>query len=209
MKPKPDIHIAARKFVNRFIRNRKPRRLHLSKNLVNLKDISEMPQKTDDKPIGIWYGIGDSWIDWCVSEGFGGIHQYIYEVVVNESRILTIDNMRDFEKFENEHHDLADWRKELQKADNLIFQELMLCTGRKSYLDSMNYGNVAKSFDGIEITPYQWEKRLESMWYYGWDCASGCIWNPDAITELNLFAQYDVKKNEFVKVSLQTDKMKV
>jgi len=38
---------------------------------------------------------------------------------------------------------------------------------------------VSKEYDGIEIAPYQWDARLSLIWYYGWDVASGCIWNLD------------------------------
>lgn len=36
--------------------------------------------------------------------------------------------------------------------------------------------------------PYQWRRRNERgfSWYYGWDCASGCIWRASAIREIRL-----------------------
>jgi hypothetical protein len=51
--------------------------------------------------------------------------------------------------------------------------------GRMSYID---WPRVAERFDGVIIAPYQWKHRLELMWYYGWDCASGCIWNARAVS---------------------------
>ena len=38
---------------------------------------------------------------------------------------------------------------------------------------------------GIIISPYQWDCRLalESGWYYGWDCSSGCIWDISCIQD--------------------------
>ena len=51
----------------------------------------------------------------------------------------------------------------------------------------IQWAEVASLYDGIEIAPYQFERRLGyhseigkavSDWYYGWDCASGCIWTP-------------------------------
>ena len=35
------------------------------------------------------------------------------------------------------------------------------------------------------VSPYQWNCRLslETCWYYGLDCASGCIWYLDCIKE--------------------------
>ncbi|MEQ1888067.1 MAG: hypothetical protein ABL951_02670 [Alphaproteobacteria bacterium] len=47
----------------------------------------------------------------------------------------------------------------------------------------MNWSAMANRYDGVIIAPYCHEKRcsLSAVWYYGWDCASGRIWNADAI----------------------------
>jgi len=53
---------------------------------------------------------------------------------------------------------------------------------------------VAKRYTGIEIEPYNWERRnsgpnnnysMSMLWYYGWDCASGCVWELDALVSFN------------------------
>jgi len=51
---------------------------------------------------------------------------------------------------------------------------------------SINWPRVAREYDGILITPYQWEARLDhrTSWFYGWDCASGCIWNLAALEQV-------------------------
>ena len=54
-----------------------------------------------------------------------------------------------------------------------------------SRLGEPDWGAVAARYDGIEIAPYVWERRLEVWWYYGWDCASGCLWRPKA-TKIHL-----------------------
>jgi hypothetical protein len=36
---------------------------------------------------------------------------------------------------------------------------------------------LTDKYDGIEINPYQFEARYQYLWYYGWDIASGCVWN--------------------------------
>ena len=43
---------------------------------------------------------------------------------------------------------------------------------------------VSKQYSGIEINPYQHSNRYTSMWYYGWDVASGCIWKNDLIKNI-------------------------
>lgn len=45
----------------------------------------------------------------------------------------------------------------------------------------LEWDRVAEEYQGILIAPYQWSRRLELMWYYSWDCASGCIWDITAI----------------------------
>lgn len=41
----------------------------------------------------------------------------------------------------------------------------------------LNWPKVYEDYSGLLITPYVWSARLDFMWYYGWDCASACIWD--------------------------------
>jgi len=60
-------------------------------------------------------------------------------------------------------------------------------TFNKQYSENTNrcmdilWGDLKQKYDGLIIAPYQWERRLDLMWYYSWDCASGVIWNLDAV----------------------------
>jgi hypothetical protein len=46
----------------------------------------------------------------------------------------------------------------------------------------IDWKSVAKSYSGIVISPYLWEPRpRKPSWYYAWHCASGCIWDANAI----------------------------
>jgi len=47
----------------------------------------------------------------------------------------------------------------------------------------IDWDEVRKYANGIIITPYQVGCRCDpaTIWYNGWDCASGCIWNPEII----------------------------
>jgi len=46
---------------------------------------------------------------------------------------------------------------------------------------AIDWQKVAELYSGIIIAPYQWRCRMNMMWYYGWDCASGCIWDVSVI----------------------------
>jgi hypothetical protein len=50
--------------------------------------------------------------------------------------------------------------------------------------DGIRWDKVAERYQGILIPNYIWEKRMDPFWYYPWDCASGCIWNVDAIESI-------------------------
>jgi hypothetical protein len=55
------------------------------------------------------------------------------------------------------------------------------------YRPKIDWARVAEEYQGIIIAPYCWQRRLDGpahSWYYGWDCASGCIWDAEAIAEL-------------------------
>jgi hypothetical protein len=41
----------------------------------------------------------------------------------------------------------------------------------------IDWKKVAKDYCGIEIPRYLWSCRMSHSWYYGWDVASGCIWD--------------------------------
>lgn len=51
---------------------------------------------------------------------------------------------------------------------------------------AIDWARVAHDYQGVLITPYQWSLRLDPKvyWYYGWDCASGCIWDISAIAQM-------------------------
>ena len=51
---------------------------------------------------------------------------------------------------------------------------------------SIAWEKVKALYDGVIIAPYHWERRLNLMWYYGWDCASGVIWHLSAIDNVTL-----------------------
>lgn len=92
---------------------------------------------------------------------------------------------------------------ELAKDANVLIvktsEELAALSGRypslrgSCYLsgESINWAAMARDYDGIIIAKYFSEMRLSHAWYYTWDCASGCIWSPDAIMSTRLLNDSD------------------
>jgi hypothetical protein len=48
----------------------------------------------------------------------------------------------------------------------------------------IDWNKVSKSYKGIQINYYSNKHRLDMLWYYGWDCESGCIWDISCIKNI-------------------------
>lgn len=145
--------------VETILKNNSDIRIHTSKNLIDKLEMRRFTQKPGDKPEGFWYGFGDAWIEWTEFAGPEYKGEYIYEVDINGSNILQIRDYSEIEEFTKEY------QFEEQIIPRIIF-----------YID---WPRIASKYDGIEINPYIYNARLNDkfLWYYGWDVASGCIWN--------------------------------
>jgi hypothetical protein len=127
-----------------------------------------MPQSPFEKPNGIWYGCGDAWIVWLESEMPSWLEDssYLYEIELGEG-ILKISTDEEFVQFE----------------------KIFLTVSTMGGMRAINWPAVAKIYNGIEICPYNYNRRMKSNWYYGWDVASGCIWNKKGIAGINLLSE--------------------
>jgi hypothetical protein len=120
------------------------------------------------KPTGLWYaaGTGTEWLT-AAREMWGPGHRYrhFYDVTfVDQSLVLVIAKTAELRAFTAEYAE----RSSAAAETSLRF----------AYID---WARVAEDFDAVEVVPYLWSCRLEYSWYYGWDCASGCVLNPKAV----------------------------
>src|SRR5579872_5717959 len=153
------------------------RLVHYSKEIISLSDLhldkQDITHNHFAKPSGFWVSDDDceeNWKSWCESEEFQVENlKYAHDVKLNtEANILYLRNANDIDKFSN-------------------LYSKKLCFGSPD-LKKIDWAKVAQDFEGIIITPYIWERRFQTdaVWYYTWDCASGCIWNIDAIESITL-----------------------
>jgi hypothetical protein len=138
------------------------RLIHYSrKTVTNINPVVAQPGKYG-KPNGLWVSVESSnlsWKDWWEREGFPlDWFDYQYRVkLCKKHRVLIINSEQEFLQFCSEFEN----------------------TGQ------INWAVVANRYDGIIIARYFSQFRLSSHdWYYGWDCASGCIWNQDSIESI-------------------------
>jgi hypothetical protein len=150
------------------------------------------------KPIGFWVSVKgeDDWQSWCEKEGFRlDALKYQYEVKLKKnSNILylkTILDLKNFsEKYKSKSLMALEENLEIEnEKDKQIIEEISSFAD-KYFSDFISWNKLRLDYDGIIISPYQWDFRY-TTWYYGWDCASGCIWNINSIKEIKLIKVLD------------------
>ncbi|QGJ95232.1 hypothetical protein QDA11_gp12 [Microbacterium phage Jayden] len=127
------------------------------------------------KPRGLWLSDESDlgWKEWCESEewGLGTLAHSTEFEPVEDHGLLIIPSAADLRQFTNIYR------------GHPVFRGAGGTSLGSHWID---WERVAAKYTGIVITPYQWSARLDldSMWYYGWDVASACIWNLDAIRQV-------------------------
>lgn len=118
------------------------------------------------KPVGLWLSdcsSDDGWKDWCETQ------QWNLSGITYKTEFIC---------------DISAW-KVLRTTDEIVAftDEYYVRSGRDSEIistikrESIDWPRVMREFPGILITPYNWPCRHRFMWYYGWDCASACVWD--------------------------------
>lgn len=132
-------------------------------------------QKLGYKPNGLWYGINWEWEEWCKSEMPKWLHKKHFSLEIDMNKILLLDSTEKIMDFQKEFGEMPDWMNDgLKRIKNHEY---------------INWEKVAEKYSGIEISPYQYSLRFKLMWYYGWDIASGCIFNLSCIKSINLITE--------------------
>lgn len=120
------------------------------------------------KPVGLWVSVGDDWARWCIGERFhlDGLNYRQRAHLAPTANVLTITN----------DEQLLDFTRTYGKPIR-----------DDSPMWLIDWPGVAERYDGLVIAPYLWNMRLniQVSWYYGWDCASACIWNLDAVDRID------------------------
>lgn len=120
------------------------------------------------KPPGLWVSVEgeDDWLSWCQSEGFAlnSFASATEIILAADARIYHLSTAGQIDTFTEQY-----WRD----TD-------------PEWKSGIDWTAVRAKWQGLIIAPYCWSRRLSdhTSWYYGWDCASGVIWDASAIKEL-------------------------
>lgn len=128
------------------------------------------------KTPGLWVSVEGEydWLWWCKSERWG-LDRFIHatEVVPSaDAKIKHLSNAAEIDDFTERFH----------------------LSGSPIWHRGLDWGAIRDEWQGLVIAPYCWERRLadHTGWYYGWDCASGVIWDAKAISGTNPLSAPDL-----------------
>lgn len=120
------------------------------------------------KPKGMWFSDDSDygWPHWCKSEQFRlEFLECKKDFELSLERICVLSSYADIARFTHAY--------DLGKLGTISIE--------KFYMD---WAKVREDYAGLLITPYVWKARFDFMWFYGWDCASACVWDLSTLKEL-------------------------
>ncbi len=146
-------------------------------------------QSGHPKPNGLWFDVDGSWKRWCEAAQFRLENlRYRHTVtILDASRILFLRTAKAIDWFTRKYgRDLSDHIRLLQQNENNrafthqygldLFRDI-----RKQFSNYIMWDEVAEKYSGIVVDPYCPARSTTYLWYYGWNCAGGCIWDTNII----------------------------
>jgi hypothetical protein len=128
-----------------------------------------------NKPAGLWYGCGTTWLDWLetMASGISTKETQIWSLKIDMSKVKSITSEKELQKFS------------YMSADHSKYSHHGPTT--------MDWNRASQKFSGIECCPYpvttDTKAQMKFIWYFALDVASGCIWDASAITNSKLVAE--------------------
>ena len=157
---------------------------HWASHPVRLRKMRYL-QEGHPKPNGLWFDVNGSWKRWCESVEFHPENlRYRHTVkILDTSRILFLRSAKEIDAFTRKYgHNLSGRIRPLQSAPDGkafareygrdLFGEI-----QRQFSNYILWGEVAGNYSGIVIDPYSRSRSQTYLWYYGWNCAGGCIWD--------------------------------
>lgn len=169
---------------------RSDQRITLShENTLSLDSLFSEEQKRSykEKPLGLWYGFGNNWLNFLIDGLFFGIREW--DRCWFDSKVKQITHIYKL-KVDSSIYKIND-------SKSLSFFEKLYAD---KYKENINWLKVAKTYSGIEIKLPKFEIDGildDSYWAWGWDINSGCIWDKKAIKEIKLIKYWEPIWQEF------------
>jgi hypothetical protein len=147
------------------------------------------PQGGQAKPNGLWFDVDESWKRWCNATQFR-LEDLRYRhtvTILDTSRILFLRNAKDIDAFTcrygrnlSGHIQLLNSTEDINAFTRQYGRDLFSDI-QGQFSNYIMWREVAERHSGIIIDPYSRTRSLTYLWYYGWNCAGGCIWDTSLI----------------------------
>ena len=126
-------------------------------------DIPAWPtrKRGPSKQVALWLSVGDAWERWCRRENIflDSVAWRRQMTFQPGARVSVLDNMSpEFDAFTGRYADPAD--------------EFRIPA----------WDRVASDLDVLILWPWEWPRADHYRWDQAWDCASGVVFSPDAIS---------------------------
>lgn len=121
------------------------------------------------KTPGLWVSVegNDDWVSWCRGEGWNleGFKHATEITLAESAKVNVLSGARAIDQF----------TEEFQQNDR-----------GPIWRRGLDWKAIRSRWQGLIIAPYCWDRRMSDHtgWYYGWDCASGVIWDADAVASV-------------------------
>jgi hypothetical protein len=157
---------------------------HWSAEPVALREIS-YPQSGQPKPNGFWFDVNGGWKRWCTAVQFRP-ETFLYRhtvTILDRSQVLFLRTAKDIDAFTEKYgQNLSGHIQFLQTpSERAAFTENYGCDLfgeiQRQFSNYILWDEVAGKCGGIVIAPYSRSRSQNHLWYYGWNCAGGCIWD--------------------------------
>jgi hypothetical protein len=161
---------------------------HWAANPVKLHR-QDYPQSGHPKPNGLWFDIDEDWKRWCEAAQFNleGLRYRHTVTVLDSSRMLFLQKAREIDSFTKRYgRNLSCNVQLLQRSEDLgsiaqdkgrsFFNDI-----QKAFSSYILWDEVAEKYSGIIIAPYSRSRSQAYLWYWGWNCAAGCVWDTSVI----------------------------
>jgi hypothetical protein len=161
---------------------------HWASDPVKLRGMS-YAQSGHPKPNGLWFDVNGSWKRWCEAVQFRpeDLRCRHTVTILDASRVLFLRNEKDIDVFMRQYgHDISGNIQPLQSSEDLdafarqygsdLFADIL-----GQFSNYIMWGEVVEKHSGIIIDPYFRARSRTYLWYYGWNCAGGCIWDTSVV----------------------------
>jgi hypothetical protein len=146
-------------------------------------------QSGHPKPNGLWFDVNGSWKRWCEAAQFNfeNLRYRHTMTILDASHILFLRNAKDIDLFTRQYgRNLSGHIQLLQSKDPIDafarqYGRDLLGDIQRQFSHYILWGEVAERHSGIIINPYSHARSRTYLWYYGLNCAGGCIWDTSVI----------------------------